>query len=205
MRLRGEDGYDAKRAGVAMRTAREVDAGDALPESGDGFSHRGARRWRWRLERGACLGEERALIAVGEQPVVADAIEAARQHVKDEAAQEFRRSEAEEPAPDPEWPANAVIPLTYHPLPTSRPGALRRAGMEHSDITRVANRASRPAECPTHKDRKLPDRLTTRRAPRRANWVTYRLTGRMPPRTKTESSPIDSHHGERPDARSGQH
>src|SRR5712691_11740279 len=90
MGLRGEPGHDAKRAAVAMRAASDVDAGDALPEGGERF--RGGAllgRGGGRIEGGTGTSQKRALVAVGKEPVVADAVEAARQHVQREAAQEL--------------------------------------------------------------------------------------------------------------------
>ena len=79
--------YNPKRSDLAMRTARDVDTGDALPEGGDGFDSGRRRGNSRRVERSACFGNECALVAVGEQAVVADAVEAARQDV------EFERRE----------------------------------------------------------------------------------------------------------------
>jgi len=50
------------------------------------------------VERSACVGEECALVAVGEQPVVADAVEVAQQHVPTEAAQELEGGKLHHPA-----------------------------------------------------------------------------------------------------------
>src|SRR2546426_1579372 len=89
MRLRRERGEEAKRAELAMRATLDVEAGNPLPESGDGFCLRVGAHRRGDIERGSRDGQERALTAVGEQPVVTDAVEAARQHVQCEAAQKL--------------------------------------------------------------------------------------------------------------------
>ena len=74
---------------MAVRAALDVNSGDALPEGAHGFWGGRCLRERGRLERGACLGKPRALVAVSEQAVVADAVEASGQHVQREAAQKF--------------------------------------------------------------------------------------------------------------------
>src|SRR3970040_1531923 len=90
MRLRRERGEEAKRAELAMRATLDVEAGNPLPESGDGFCRRVGSQRAGEIERGSRDGQVRALTAVGEQPVVTDAVEAARQDVKGEAAQELQ-------------------------------------------------------------------------------------------------------------------
>src|SRR6266705_1735499 len=89
MGLRREPGHDAKRAAMAMRAASDVDADDALPEGGDRFRSNAIGRPGRRIEGGTGASQKRALVAVGEEPVVADAVESARQHVPREAAQEL--------------------------------------------------------------------------------------------------------------------
>src|SRR5438132_960657 len=85
MGLWGEPGHDAERASVAMRAASDVDPCDALPEGGDRF--RGVLGSRDRcIEGGTGASQKRALVAVGQESVVADAVEAARQHVQCETA-----------------------------------------------------------------------------------------------------------------------
>src|SRR6266508_21380 len=82
MGLRREHGHDAKRAEAALWAALDVDVRDALPEGDDGFSGRGGAWSCGGAECGTSRCEQRALIAIGEEAVVADAVEAARQHVK---------------------------------------------------------------------------------------------------------------------------
>lgn len=99
MAVRGKRCYEAKPAVAARWAVLDVDAGDALPEIGDRLGGRGARYWRGCLKCGACLGEQCPLAAVGDEAVVADAIEAAGQHVKGETAKKLLRGEIEEFAP----------------------------------------------------------------------------------------------------------
>ena len=87
-RLRCEQGHEAKRAEAALRAALNVEMCDALPEGADRFSGRGGARWG-SAECGPSRCEQRGLVAVGEQAVVADAVEATRQHVESEAAQKL--------------------------------------------------------------------------------------------------------------------
>ncbi len=47
-------------------------------------------------------------------------------------------------APASEWPANAVLPLTYHPLPDI---ASRRAGIGPFDVRSVADRVNAGGKC----------------------------------------------------------
>src|SRR6266571_6926832 len=90
MGLRCEHGHDAKRAEAALRAALNVEVRDALPEGDDGFSGRGGARGCGELQCGTSRCEQCALVAVGEQSIVADAIEAPRQYVQGKAAQELR-------------------------------------------------------------------------------------------------------------------
>ena len=54
MRLRCERGDETQSAALAVRTAADVDAGDALPEGGDGLgSEDGLALGGGRMERGA--------------------------------------------------------------------------------------------------------------------------------------------------------
>src|SRR3970282_2004510 len=53
MRLGRERGEEAKRAELAMRATLDVEAGNPLPESGDGFCRRVGAHRRGALERGA--------------------------------------------------------------------------------------------------------------------------------------------------------
>ena len=76
MGLRCEHGHDAKRAEVALRAALNVKVRDALPEGDNGFSGRGGARWGISAECGTSRCEQCALVAVGEQPVVANPVKA---------------------------------------------------------------------------------------------------------------------------------
>ena len=80
-----------------MRAARDVNAGDALPEGGDGFGRCGCANGLGLGERGARRAQQRVLVAIGDESVVADAVEAARQDVKGEAAQELQRRKLHDP------------------------------------------------------------------------------------------------------------
>ena len=89
MGLRDQDCNKTKCAALAMCTALDVDAGSALPE-------RACRLGGWRFTRGsrrleccARLSKQDSLVAVGEQAVVADAVEGSGQHMQRVAAQEF--------------------------------------------------------------------------------------------------------------------
>src|SRR5258708_39331281 len=99
MGVRGERGDEAKGAVMATRAALDVNSGDALPEGAHGFWGGCCLHERGRLERGACLGKQHSLAAVGEQSIVPDAIEPARQHVSREAAQELEGLKTHEFAP----------------------------------------------------------------------------------------------------------
>ena len=77
----GEHGDDAKHAAVALRTARDIDAGDALPEGVYGLGRGRVVYGCGRIERGAGALEQRALVAVGDESEMPDAVEAAWQHV----------------------------------------------------------------------------------------------------------------------------
>src|SRR5688572_31749572 len=98
MRARGEYPDRAQPADVPARAAFDIHTGDALPEDLHGLDC-GWFRDGGGGKRGSGAGEQRALIAVGEQSVVADAVEAARQHVQAEAAQELDALELHDPAP----------------------------------------------------------------------------------------------------------
>src|SRR5258708_20258960 len=87
--LRHQDRNKTKRAALAMRTVLDVNSGDALPEGAHGFWGGRCPHERGRLECCARLSKQDSLVAVGEQAVMPDAVEAAGQHVKREAAQEF--------------------------------------------------------------------------------------------------------------------
>src|SRR5260370_12697558 len=53
--------------------------------------------WRAHIEQLACSGDVTGTGAIGEQPVVANAVEAAGQHVDEEAADELVRSQRHGP------------------------------------------------------------------------------------------------------------
>ena len=94
--MRRERGDEPKGALAAMGTARDIDAGEALPERGDGLGGGGCLALgSGRIEGGASAKKKGTLVAVGDEPVVADAVEAARQDVQCEAAQEFQWIERE--------------------------------------------------------------------------------------------------------------
>src|SRR6266849_30973 len=82
-----KDRPEAKRPNTAAWAAFDVYASDALPEAALGLRYAGSRSRR--QQRCTGLLEQCALVAVGEQTVVADAVEAARQHMEREATQEF--------------------------------------------------------------------------------------------------------------------
>src|SRR5229473_2841404 len=82
-----KDRPEAKRPNTAAWAAFDVYASDALPEAALGLRYAGSRSRR--QQRCTGLREQCALVAVGEQTVVADAVEAARQHMEREATQEF--------------------------------------------------------------------------------------------------------------------
>src|SRR5687768_10656395 len=99
MRAGCKDCDKTKRAVVASWTTLDVDARDALPEGANRFGCASALRGCGRLECGARPGKQCGLVAVGEQPVVADAVEAARQHVQSKAAQKLDGLELHDSAP----------------------------------------------------------------------------------------------------------
>lgn len=98
MRARREYLDCAQPADVAARAAFDIDTGDTPPEGLHGldcglFGDGGGAK------RGSGASEQRALIAVGEQSVMPDAVEAARQNVQAEATQELDALELQDPAP----------------------------------------------------------------------------------------------------------
>ena len=74
--LRCERARWVERADTADGAAVDVDAEHALTEGLDGLDGEG--RWGGEAERGARLGEAPALVAIGEQAVVADAMKPLR-------------------------------------------------------------------------------------------------------------------------------
>src|SRR5438128_8097155 len=92
LRARGEQLNGVKLADLAQRAALDVDASNALPECLQGFGC-GLRMGDWGSERDPGASQQRALAAIGEQAVMADAVEAARKHVQSESVQELERRE----------------------------------------------------------------------------------------------------------------
>ena len=74
-------------AAAAVRAAQCLEPVDALEKVSHRFEHQ--RIGRRHIERGACRCEPGAFVHWGEQSIVANALEAAWQHVGQEAADEL--------------------------------------------------------------------------------------------------------------------
>src|SRR2546422_7794896 len=78
----------AQASSPALRTARDVLAGQAQEELLPVFTWERRRGFRSDVEQLAAEGDPLLPDGIGEQPVVADADEAGREHVEQEAVQE---------------------------------------------------------------------------------------------------------------------
>lgn len=96
-RLRGDDGHHAHLSAAVTGAAQMLDPRHAVEEIGDRFE--GGLRWGRHVERGPRGGQAGPLARRREQPVVADALEAGRQHMQQEAADELDARQAQRALP----------------------------------------------------------------------------------------------------------